>query len=168
MTMNVVSVRLRLGLSAAVAAGAFLLALVPVTAAQAAGPEQFKGTESIAFTDTMTCGFPIAMNLQDSFVGRVFFDAQGNIQSITIEQNVTGTASAHGVTLPESAHFVDFNNFSTGGSKEVGLSLRIQGGAVVIQNAGYISFNPDGSIAFTHGPHPFFEGDTAAFCAALS
>jgi hypothetical protein len=118
-------------------------------------------------TDTTTCGFPIAINLQDSFVGRVFFDAQGNIQSITIEQNVAGTASAHGVTLPESAHFVDFNNFSTLGAKEVGLSLRIQSGTVVIQNAGYISFN-DGSIVFTHGPHPFFTGDTAAFCAALS
>jgi hypothetical protein len=167
MTMNVVSVRLRLGLSAAIAAGALLLALAPVTAAQAAGPEQFKDTESISMTDNTTCGFPIAINLQDSFVGRVFFDAQGNIQSITIEQNVAGTASAHGVTLPERAHFVDFNNFSTLGAKEVGLSLRIQSGTVVIQNAGYISFN-DGSIVFTHGPHPFFTGDTAAFCAALS
>jgi len=39
--MNVVSRRLRLGLSAATAASGFLLALVPVTAAQAAGPEQF-------------------------------------------------------------------------------------------------------------------------------
>ena len=167
--MNVVSGRIRLGLSAAVAAaGAFLLALVPVTAAQAAGPEQFKGTESIPMTDTTTCGFLITINLQDSFVGRTFFDAQGNIQSVTIEQNVVGTASANGITLPERGHFVDFDNFVTGGAKEVGLSLRIQGGGVVIQNAGYISFNPDGSIAFTHGPHPFFEGDTAAFCAALS
>src|SRR5215475_1608543 len=129
--MNVVSGRLRLGLSAAVATGAFLLALVPVTAAQAAGPEQFKGTETISFTDTMTCGFPIAMNMQDSFVGRVFFDAQGNIQSLTIEQNIVGTASANGVTLPQIAHFVKFNNFSTGAGKEIGLSLLIQGGTVV-------------------------------------
>jgi hypothetical protein len=167
--MNIATGRIRIGLSAtAVAAGAFLLALAPVTAAQAAGPEQFKGTESISFTDTLTCGFPIAVNLPESFVGRAFLDAQGNIQSVTIEQNVVGTASANGITLPESGHFVDFDNFAAGGAKEVGLSLRIQGGTVMIQNAGYISFNPDGSIAFTHGPHPFFEGDTATFCAALS
>jgi hypothetical protein len=168
MTMNVIYGRVRLGLSTAVAAGAFLLALVPITAAQAAGPDQFKGMESMPITDTTTCGFPIAVNLQDSFVGRAFLDAQGNIQTLTIEQNVVGTASANGITLPERGHFVDFDNFTTGGAKEVGLSLRIQGSAVVIQNAGYISFNPDGSITFTHGPHPFFEGDTAAFCAALS
>lgn len=77
--MNVVGARMRLGLSAAAAAGAFVLALVPVTAAQAAGPEQFRLTVPISMTDTTTCGFPIAVNVQDRLVGRVFFDAQGNI-----------------------------------------------------------------------------------------
>jgi hypothetical protein len=169
MTMNIVSGWIRLGRSAAaVAAGAFLLALVQVTAAQAAGPEQFKDTEPISFTDTTTCGFPIAVNVQDSFVGRMFFDAQGNIQSVTIEQNIVGTESANGITLPESDHFVEFLNFSTGGAKEVGLSFHIQGGGVVVRDAGHILFNPDGSVAFIHGPHPILEGDTAAFCAALS
>jgi hypothetical protein len=168
MTMNVVCRRIRLSGSAAVALGAFLLALMPVTAAQAAGPDQFKGTEPISFTDTTTCGFPIAVNTQDSFVGRAFLDTHGNIQSITIEQNVVGTESANGITLPVSSHYVEFLNFSTGGAKEVGLTLRIQDGGVVIRDAGYISFNPDGSAAFIHGPHPFLEGNTAALCAALS
>jgi hypothetical protein len=149
-------------------AGAFLLALVPVTAAQAAGPEQFKGTEPIPITDTTTCGFPIAVNVQDSFVGRTFFDAQGNIQSVNIEQNIVGTESANGITLAESDHFVEFLNFSTGAAKEVGLSFHIQNGGVVVREAGYIVFNPDGTIAVIHGPHPILEGDTAAFCAALS
>jgi hypothetical protein len=166
--MNVVCRRIRLGGSAAVAVGAFLLALMPVTAAQAAGPEQFKGTEPISFTDTTTCGFPIAVNVQDSFVGRAFFDAQGNLQSVTIEQNIVGTESANGITLPESDHFVEFLDFSTGGAKEVGLSFHIQGGAVVILDAGYVLFNPDGSVAVIHGPHPVLDGDTAALCAALS
>jgi len=168
MMMNVVCRRIRLSGSAAVALGAFLLALVPVTAAQAAGPEQFKGTEPISFTDTTTCGFPIAVNVQDSFVGRAFFDAQGNIQSINLEQNIVGTESANDISLRESDHYVEFLNFSTGGAEEVGLSAHIQGGGVVIRDAGYISFNPDGSIAVTHGPHPVLEGDTAALCSALS
>jgi len=166
--MNVVSGRIRLGRSAAVAAGAFLLALAPVTAARAAAPEQFKDTEQISFTDTTTCGFPVAVDVQDSFVGRTFFDAQGNSQSVTIEQNIVGTESANGVTLRESDHYVEFINVSTGGFKEVGLSIKIQAGAVVIRDAGYVSVNPDGTVAFAHGPHPFLEGDTAAFCAALS
>ena len=165
--MNVVYGQIRLCRSAAVAVGVFLLALVPVTAAQAAGPEQFKGTEPISFTDTTTCGFPIAVNVQDSFVGRTFFDAQGNPQSVTIEQNIVGTESANGITLPTSSHYVEFIN-ANGGAIQVGLAIKIQDGGVVIRDAGYISVNPDGSAAFTHGPHPFLDGDTAALCAALS
>jgi hypothetical protein len=167
MTMNVVSGRIRLGLSAAVAAGAFLLALVPVTAAQAAAPVQFRFTMPVSFTDTTTCTFPIALNFQVNTVGRMFVDAQGNVQSVTVHQNVVGTDSANGITLRESDHFVDFFN-SVGSDKEVGLPIHIQGGGVVIRDAGYLLFNPDGSIAVIHGPHPFLEGDTAAYCAALS
>jgi hypothetical protein len=136
---------------------------VPVTAAQAAAPEQFKDTEQISITDTETCGFPVAVDVQDSFVGRTFFDAQGNPQSVTIEQNIVGTRSANGITLRESDHYVEFINVSTGGFKGVGLSIKIQGGAVVIRDAGYVSVNPDGTVAFARRPHPFLEGDTAAF-----
>jgi len=168
MTMNIVSGRIRLGRSAAaVAAGAFLLALVPVTSAQAAAPEQFKGTAPISFTDTTTCGFPIAVNVQDSFVGRTFFDAQGDLRSVTIEQSIVGTESANGITLPTSSHYVEFIN-ADGGAKQVGLAIKIQDGGIVIRDAGYISVNPDQTIAFTHGPHPVLDGDTAALCAALS
>ena len=165
--MNVVGRRIRLGLPAAVAAGAFILALVPVTAAQAAGPQQFKVTETVSFTDTATCGFPIALNFQVTGVGRAFFDAQGNFQRAIIQQNVVGTDSANGITLRESDHFVDFPT-ADGNLKEVGLPIHIQGGGIVIRDAGYLVFNPDGSVAVIHGPHPFLEGDTAAYCAALS
>jgi hypothetical protein len=63
---------------------------------------------------------------------------------------------------------VEFINFSTGGAKEVGLSIKIQDGAVVIRDAGYVLVNPDGTVAVIHGPHPILDGDTAALCAALS
>jgi hypothetical protein len=71
------------------------------------------------------------------------------------------------LTRTEPDHFVDFFN-SAGYDKEVGLPIHIQDGGVVIRDAGYILFNPDESVAFIHGPHPFLEGDTAAYCAALS
>jgi hypothetical protein len=95
------------------------------------------------------------------------FDAQGNFQNAIVETNGVGTNSANGITLRETDHFVDFFN-SAGYDKEVGLSVHLQDGGVVILNAGYILFNPDGSVAFVHGPHAFLEGDTAAYCAALS
>lgn len=69
--------------------------------------------------------------------------------------------------LRESDHHVGFL-YADGSDKEGGLPIHIQGGGVVIRDAGYILFNPDGSLAFTHGPHPFLEGHTAAYCAALS
>ena len=167
MTMNVIWGGIRPGRSAVVALGAFLLMLLQVTAAHAAGPVQFRFTEPISMTDTTTCGFPIALNFQVDVVGQAFYDAQGNFQSAIIHQNGVGTDSANGITLRESDHFTDFVN-ADGSTKEVGLPIHIQGGGVVIRDAGYILFNPDGSVAFTHGPHPFLEGDTAAYCAALS
>jgi hypothetical protein len=167
--MNVVSRRLRLGLSAATAASGFLLALVPITAAQAAGPEQFKDTVQLpTITDTTSCAFTITINVTDRVTGRQFFDAQGNVVQIDLEQNITGTESANGITLPTSSHFVEFLNFATGVAEEVGLTFKVQGGAVVIRDAGILVFNPDGTVGFIAGPHPSFEGDTAALCAALS
>ena len=121
-------------------------------------------------TDTTTCGFPIVFNLQVTLVGRVYFDNQGNPVSITVENNNVGTDSGNGVTLRESDHWVDFFD-AVGFDRQVGLPAHIQGGGVVIRDAGVIVFAPDGSITVVHGPHPFIEGDPAAiaaYCAAFS
>jgi hypothetical protein len=167
MTMNAVCRRIRLGGSTVAALGAFLLVLLQATAAHAATPVHFQNTETESFTDTTTCGFPIALNFQSKHVGTAFFDAQGNFQRAIVETNAVGTNSANGITLRETDHVVDFYN-SAGYDKQVGLPIHIQDGGVVIRDAGYILFNPDGSVAFIHGPHPFLVGDTAAYCAALS
>jgi hypothetical protein len=167
MTMSMIYGRVRLGLSAVVVAGAVLLALVPVTAAQAATPVHSRITFTDSFTDTTTCGFPIALNFQVTQVSTVFFDAQGNPQRAIVETNAVGTNSANGITLRETDHVVDFYN-STGYVKETGLPIHVQDGGVVIRDAGYLLFNPDGTVALIHGPHPQLEGDTAAVCAALS
>ena len=108
------------------------------------------------------------MNVVDNVVGRAFFDAQGNLVQIDQEQNITGTESANGITLPTSSHFVEFINVATTASKQVGLTIKIQNGGVVIRDAGILVFNPDNTVSFIAGPHPSFEGDTAALCAALS
>jgi hypothetical protein len=167
MTMNVVSGRLRLGLSAAVAAGAFVLALMPVTAARAATPVHFSFTQPIFIIDNTSCTFPITVSGQARITGTAFFDAQGNFQNAIIHSDGAATDSANGITLTENDHFTDFIN-SVGYDKETGTPIHIQDGGLVIRDAGYILFNPDGSVAILHGPHPQLEGDTAALCAALS
>ena len=48
------------------------------------------------------------------------------------------------------------------------LTFHVLGQGLVLRDAGYILINPDGSVAFVNGPHPFMAGDTAAFCTALS
>jgi hypothetical protein len=143
------------------------LAFLQVNAAHAATPVHFSFTNPISFTDTATCGFPINVNLLATVVGTAFFDSNGNFQSMTVEQGVVGTDSANGITLRDATHYVDFFN-SLGADKEVGLTFHVQGDGVVLQDAGYILINPDGSVAFVHGPHPFLAGETAPFCAALS
>ena len=169
--MNAVCKRIRPGRAAAVAAGAFILALVPLTAAQAAtAPVHFTFTNSVSFTDTTSCSFPIALSFQDNGVGTAWFDAQGNFQKAIVETNGVGTNSANGITLRETDHFVDFYS-SSGYQKETGLPIHILDGGVVIRDAGYLLFAPDGSVAVMHGPHPQLEGDPAAiaaYCAALS
>ena len=165
--MNVVRRRMRLGGFAVAALGAFLLVLPQVTAAHAATPVHFSFTETISITDTTSCSFPITISGQANHVGTAFFDAQGNFQNAIFETNAVVTDSANGITLPETDHTVDFIN-AAGYDKETGLPIHIQDGGVVIRDAGYLLFNPDGSVAVIHGPHPQLEGDTAALCAALS
>jgi hypothetical protein len=165
--MNVVCRRSRIGGSAVAALSAFLLVILQVTAARAATPVQFSFTETISITDTTSCSFPIAVGGQAKIHGTAFFDAQGNFENAIIDNNSAGTDRANGITLTETDHFVDHIN-SAGYDKETGTPIHIQDGGVVIRDAGYILFNPDGSVAFIHGPHPQLEGDTAALCAALS
>lgn len=153
----------------ALAGVAAAAAFVSVHAADAATPIQFRFTQPVVFTDTETCGFPINVNLVATVVGRVFLDSQGNFESMTVEQGVVGTDSANGITTRDAVHYVDFFD-SLGGVKEVGLDFHVQapGGGLVLRNAGYILFNPDGSVGFEAGPHPFPTGDISAFCAAFS
>jgi hypothetical protein len=138
-----------------------------VDVARAASPVHFSLTKPVVFTDTDSCGFPIEVNLEATLVGTVFLDSQGNMQSLIVEQNIVGTDTANGVTLRDATHYVDFFD-SLGGVKEVGLDFHVQNDGLVLRDAGYLAINPDGSVAFVHGPHPFPTGDITPFCAAFA
>jgi hypothetical protein len=145
-----------------------MYAVTFASSAQASTPIHFSFTSPNVFTDTDTCVFPIAVNLQVNLVGTVFLDSQGNPESAIFEQNVVGTDTANGVTLRDATHYVDHFD-ALGGDRQVGLVFHVQfeGGGVVLRDAGLLDINPDGSIALVRGPHPFTEGDTTAFCAAF-
>jgi|SRR5262245_20522899 len=151
-----------------VVVGVCFLALATGTVARAAAPSQFRFTETDSFTDTTSCSFPIEVNLTVTHVGRVYFDNAGNVVRLTDEHSAIGTNTGNGITLKESDHWVDMVD-STDHVKEVGLPIHIQGmgGGLVIRDAGFLVFGPDG-LELMHGPHPFLLGDTAAYCAAFS
>jgi hypothetical protein len=146
-----------------------LALLIGMGSAEAAAPAQFRLSFPFSTTDTTSCAFPISINLQIKIVGRVYLDNAGNVTGMTLEQSATGTDSANGITLTENDHWVDMTN-ALGSDQEVGLPIHLQaaGGGLVIRDAGYLLFNPDGSIAIINGPHPVIEGDTAPVCAALN
>jgi hypothetical protein len=157
-----------MGLARLIVLTGTLAVLLPASAAQAARAVHFSFTAPVVFTDTTTCGFPIDVNLQANVVGTAFFNSQGVFQGAIVHQNVVGTDTANGVTLRDATHYVDHINSLGVVIKEVGLDFHVQNGGLVLRDAGYIRFNADGSVAFIRGPHPFTEGDTAAFCAAFS
>ena len=138
-----------------------------VSVAGAATPLHFALTKPNDFTDTDTCGFLIDVNLQVDLHGTLFLDSQGNVEKAIVEQNIVGTDTANGVTLRDATHYVDIFD-SLGGVKEVGLDFHVQNGGLILRNAGYLMMNPDGSVGFVAGPHPFPTGDISAFCAAFS
>ena len=150
-------------------AGLCCLALATGVGAQAAAPSQIRFTDTKSFTDTTSCSFPIEVNLTITAVGRLYFDNAGNFLGETRHEDVIGTDTANGITLKESDHHVDMIDASSA-VKEVGLPIHIQGvgGGLVIRDAGLLFFNPDGTLAYMHGPHPQLLGDTASLCAAFS
>jgi hypothetical protein len=154
--------------TAVVAAG---VAFASASAAEAAAPSQFR--MSFPFTpptDTTTCGFPIVTNLQVTLVARTYVDSQGNFLGMTIENSNVGTDTGNGVMLRENDHYVDHID-AVMFDKQTGLERQIRNRGIVVRDAGYIVFAPDGSITVVHGPHPGIEGDPAAiaaYCAAFS
>lgn len=166
--MNLVRRQVRMGRLAAAALGAILVVLLQATGAHAAAPNQIREMFTASLPDETTCSFTIDLTFQVTVVGREYFDKRGNFERATFRNSLVGTDSANGFTLPESDHFVDFIR-ADDTVKQVGLPVHIKlpNGSVLIRDAGYILIGPDGSITFTHGPHPFLTGDVAQYCAAF-
>ncbi len=153
------------GLAFVACAAATLVGTVP---AQAAVPDHGTFSFTDDFVDADVCapeGFAVAVHQEETGAYRVFFDAAGNPTRVIVHMTYVADITAHGVTIHESDRWQYFF-YPDGSFREAGLTVHIKGpGGIVQQDAGQIGFNADGSVAFIHGPHPQFEGQT--FCSAF-
>jgi len=150
-----------------VVGGAALAAGLLAGPAQAAGPAIQHFTAPAVYTlspaDT-GCTFDIAVNGVDNVVIQTFAN------KVVVHDDFSGTESANGVTLLSSEHATITDDLVTGTQTWVGQPLRVSlpNGGTVTLDAGKLVYNPDGSIAVQHGPHPFADGNVAEYCAAFT
>ena len=125
------------------------------------------------FTDdgaSAACGFDVNVHLVGTVRYVAFFDPQGQLTSVQLHNNLTGSMSANGITLNEVDHNTDTINLVKGTETEVGIVFResLPGTGVAIMDVGRLSGTLDGSLLFEAGPHPALDGDLTTLCAALT
>jgi hypothetical protein len=157
-------------LALVVAVGA-LLAASTAAVADATAPQigtfSFEETFTVQPGDIASCTFPVTIHLQGSGTFQVSVDAEGEPTRVMIHETWIGTDSANGFVLPEHGATTEIIDFATGSDTAVGgITVRLARG--VIHDAGRVRFDAEGNIVFEAGSHPGLDGDTAAYCAALT
>ena len=143
--------------------------MVTPSAASASAPEHGTFSSHEVFVDAEVCapeGFSVHVVEDEVSHYSVFFDRSGEVAFVKVHTDYRAVISAHGHTIVERDKWTD-TYYADGSSRTVGNSVHIQGAGpgLVQHDAGQLRFNPDGSVAAIHGPHPQFEGQT--FCFAL-
>jgi hypothetical protein len=156
-----------------------------------ASPPTFHDHFSDTFTDTI-CGVAVTVDVDINQVGRLVFDANGNV----VEAMITGQASqtftaANGKTVTinfagqyrqESVSVDPVTGFVTFVESWRGLPEKISGatGAPLLRDAGFIRIAStfdfsgpepvlvDRQILVNHGPHPEAESDFTLFCEVIT
>lgn len=159
---------------ALVLAATVLCALVAAAVAAAAPPTITKVShEPSVYTLTPAdtgCAFDIQVNGYDDVVVQDFYDKDGNLVREVVHDDFVGTESANGVTLASTEHATITDDYVTGTETWTGQPLKLSrpGGGTITLDAGKLVYGPDGSVTVEHGPHPYADGDVAAYCGAFS
>jgi len=120
-----------------------ILGLGSASSASAAGAPPLRGTFDNgfdSFLDPDVCAaapWEFDVNATEHEYGffMVRFDANGDVISVIVHNNYDATISANGHTILERDTWTSF--FSAAGSREVGLTVHIQGpGGIVVRDAG--------------------------------
>ena len=132
------------------------------------------------FTNNFDCPFPIEETVSGSIKDMLYLDVDGNpVKEILTAQfggpvTVSWTNLATGKTLSsqQAAPLIVYYNpdGSFASLQNVGLlfHVSIPGEGNVLLDVGRVVVRRGQGIVFTAGPHQELNGDTGAFCAALS
>ena len=157
-----------------VLATAAVAALVLAAWAGATTPVHDSFTFPDQFVDTDTCAFPVAGNTVFTNDITEWFDDQGGIQTLHLNQSTVGTFTAKGTTLRLNIRetiIVEFVDGVAMTAKHVGLLNSIVGpGGPVFLRTGQAVFEVvggfDGPLIARHGLRDVF--DPVEFCAAFA
>jgi hypothetical protein len=153
-----------------------LVGPLAATPAHATAPER----STIAINDDFVvspfpggCSFPIRIQFVGTARNTLFFDAQGNPETLQshIDLFATFTNTTNGVSISGPAHNEQWVDVPETVLTINGLFhlFTIPGGGVVFLETGRLIFvEATGEIFFEAGPHQDFDGDFASLCAALA
>jgi hypothetical protein len=153
--------------------------LVPAAASATQPVATIVGADA-TFTNTFDCPFALTETVSGSYKDTVYYDGAGNpIKEVLTAQyggplTVTWTNPLSGATLSSHEAAPLIVNYNADGSfqslENVGLlfNVTIPGQGTVLLDVGRIVIVRHQGVVFEAGPHQEENGDTAAFCAALS
>ena len=154
--------------------GAGLVAALLFAGAASAAPP-FRGSydDTEVFVDPDVCaaapwGFDVHAVVHEFGFFDVFFNQDGSFKKVIVHKNYDATISANGTTLVERDTW-ERTDYADGTFRLTGSSVHIQGpgGGIILRDAGQIVFNADGSVNYSHGPHPQ-RIDDVSFCPFLA
>ncbi len=161
---------LKAALSSVIVGVAALCLAGPAGASQ---PDTGTFTIDEQFTDdgaSAACGFDVNVHLAGTVRYIAFFVDQGELISVQLHTDATGTMTANGIILNEVDHNTDTINLVDGTETLVGIVFResLPGLGIAIMDVGRLSGTLDGTLLFEAGPHPALDGDLTTLCAALT
>ena len=157
-----------------------VVALLIPAAAIATTPTSTVVSADATFTNNFDCPFPLTETITGAYKDTVYYDGAGHpVKEILTGQyggplTVTWTNPRSGATLSshETAPLIVYYNpdgsFQSLQNVGVIFNVTIPGQGTVLLDVGRIVIVRHQGIVFVAGPHQEEQGDTAAFCAALS
>jgi hypothetical protein len=160
--------------SAAFALGVVVAASLSAPMVAADAPAKSSFVFSYGFEDPVTCPFPIEASETVDATLWLYTSAGSLVGEKVVASDVTTLSNpASGASLAADDHWVNTFDAATGTQAVHGLYLNfeIPGVGIAVLDAGTIRIGPapDYAITFSAGQHQgYWQGDTAAVCAALS
>ena len=122
--------------------------------------------------EASTCPFPVHLSVILPIRDTIYTDATGTPvrEFLHVAAYGTDTDPATGISLIRKDVDNIWIDLRTRESRDIGLPshVRLPNGRTVLIDAGNLRFGADGSVVFEAGHHQSSDGDTAAYCAALS